>query len=71
MEARVAKLEVAVEYIQRDITDLKSDVRTIKEDLHSIKNRMAYFAGAMVVAVAIFAWIANNRFDQILTLLTK
>ncbi len=30
MEARVAKLEVAVEYIQRDIADLKADVRAIR-----------------------------------------
>lgn len=32
MEARVAKLEVAVEYIQRDITDIKIDLREIKKD---------------------------------------
>ena len=32
MEARVAKLEVAVDYIKRDITDIKSDIREIKKD---------------------------------------
>ena len=30
MEARVAKLETAVEYIQRDIAELKEDVRAIR-----------------------------------------
>lgn len=30
MEARVAKLEIAVEYIQRDIKELKDDVRAIR-----------------------------------------
>lgn len=30
MEARVAKLELAVEYIQRDIAELKEDVRAIR-----------------------------------------
>ena len=32
MEARVAKLEVAVDYIKRDITDIKTDIREIKKD---------------------------------------
>lgn len=30
MEARVAKLEVAIEYIQRDVAELKADVRSIR-----------------------------------------
>ena len=30
MQARVAKLEVAVEYIQRDVAELKADVRAIR-----------------------------------------
>lgn len=32
MEARVAKLEAAVEHIQRDIADLKGDVRAIRSE---------------------------------------
>src|SRR4051812_7609876 len=31
MEARVAKLEAAVEHIQRDVGDIKSDVRTMRD----------------------------------------
>lgn len=36
MEARVAKLEAASEYIQRDIAEIKSDLRTLaaKVDSH-------------------------------------
>ena len=30
MEARIAKLETTVEYIQRDIKELKEDVRAIR-----------------------------------------
>ena len=30
MEARIAKLETAMEYVQRDISELKTDVRAIR-----------------------------------------
>ncbi|NML63348.1 hypothetical protein HHL21_20095 [Massilia sp. RP-1-19] len=30
MEARIARLEVAVEYMQRDIAELKADIRAIR-----------------------------------------
>ena len=33
MEARIAKLEVAVEYIKRDIKELKDDVRALRKEL--------------------------------------
>ena len=33
MEARIAKLEVAVEYIQRDIKELKDDVHALRKEL--------------------------------------
>nr|DAU40000.1 MAG TPA: Protein of unknown function (DUF1515) [Caudoviricetes sp.] len=64
MEARVAKLETHVEYIRRDLDEVRGDVKIIK-------NRLAYFAGASLVIVAILAWVVNNRFDQVLQLLTK
>jgi hypothetical protein len=32
MAARVAKLEDAMEYVQRDLGEIKSDVREIKRD---------------------------------------
>ncbi|EGQ7792746.1 hypothetical protein I6Y99_003343 [Vibrio parahaemolyticus] len=33
MEARVAKLESSVEYIQRDIADIKGDIKGIRTEL--------------------------------------
>lgn len=33
MEARIAKLEAAVGFIQRDIHELKEDVRSIRRDI--------------------------------------
>lgn len=64
MEARVAKLETHVEYIRRDLDEVRIDVK-------AIKSRLAYIAGAGFVVLGIFAWIVNNRFDQVLGLLTK
>lgn len=32
MEARVAKLEASMEFVQRDIAEIKSDIREIKRD---------------------------------------
>ncbi|MCR4508909.1 hypothetical protein NUV66_06295 [Pseudomonas sp. 32.2.56] len=70
MEARVARLESDVEYIKRDIGELKDDVKTIKDDVVSIKHRLAYMTGAGLIVFALFAWVANNRFDQMVQLLT-
>ena len=35
MEPRVAKLEAAVEHIQRDISEIKSDVRALRDEIKS------------------------------------
>jgi len=64
VEARVARLETHIEYIRRDLDEVMVDVK-------SIKSRLAYLAGAGFVLLAIFAWVANNRFDQVLDLLAK
>ena len=71
MEARVAKLEVHAEYIRRDLDEMKGDLKEVHSDLSTIKRRMAYFAGAAFIIAALFGWIVNNRFDQVLGLLTK
>lgn len=71
LEARVARLESDVEYIKRDISELKADMRSLKDDVSTIKHRLAYLAGAAFILVAGLAWVANNRFDQVLNLLTK
>lgn len=49
MEPRVAKLEVAVEYIRRDITDIKTDIREIKKDA---REDFRILAG-MIIALAL------------------
>jgi hypothetical protein len=71
LEARIAKLETHVEYIRRDLDEMKIDVKEVHTDLTSIKRRLAYFAGAGVVIAGIFAWVVNNRFDQVISLLAK
>lgn len=49
MDARVAKLEVTVEYIQRDISEIKSDVKSLrnKVDSHFL------ITGGMIIATAL------------------
>lgn len=37
MEARVAKLESHIEYMRRDIADLKADAKTISSDVSALK----------------------------------
>ncbi len=71
MDARVARLEAHVEYMRGDIGDLKTDMKELRSDVTAIKHRLAYLAGGAVVAVGIFVWIANNRFDQIIKLVTQ
>jgi len=64
MEPRITELETRFEYIHRDLNEVRSDVK-------SIKNRLTYMAGAAAVIGAPLAWIANNRMDQILLLLSS
>ncbi|MFJ2711471.1 hypothetical protein ACIOZM_11325 [Pseudomonas sp. NPDC087346] len=62
MEARVTELETHLKYIRRDMDEVRSDVKTIK-------HRLAYAAGATAVAMGLLGWVANSRFDQLVTLL--
>ena len=41
MEARVAVLETHVEYIRRDISDLKADMGVIRSDLGKVKDEVS------------------------------
>jgi len=36
-----------------------------------IRHRLAYSAGAAAVVLGLLGWIANNRFDQVVMLLTR
>lgn len=71
LEARVARLETHVEYIRRDLDEMSADLKEVHTDLTSIKRRMAYLGGAGFVVAVIFAWVINNRFDQVVSILTK
>ncbi|MET1066661.1 MULTISPECIES: hypothetical protein [Pseudomonas] len=64
MEPRVVELETHLKYIRRDMEEVRGDVK-------SIKHRLAYSAGAIAVMLGLVGWIANSRFDHILTLLAN
>jgi hypothetical protein len=64
MEPRVVELETHLEYIRRDMDEVRGDVK-------SIKHRLAYSAGGTTVVLGLLAWIANSRFDQVVTLLAQ
>ncbi len=53
MEARVAKLEAASEFIQRDLVDLKSDMREIRKDITGIRTTDFRLTFAAIIAVAL------------------
>ncbi|WP_288097733.1 hypothetical protein [Pseudomonas sp.] len=62
MEPRVTELETSLKSIRRDMEDIRSDVK-------SIKHRLAYSAGGTAVVLGLLGWIANSRFEQLVTLL--
>ncbi|MFD2884441.1 hypothetical protein ACFS4T_24965 [Pseudomonas lini] len=62
MESRVIELETHLKYIRRDTDEVRGDVK-------SIKHRLAYSAGGTAVILGLLTWIANSRFDQVVTLL--
>lgn len=62
MEARVAKLEAAAEFIQRDVAEIKSDQRTLaaKVDAHFL-----ILAGMIIAAVLGLAGLMAKGFQWI------
>lgn len=62
MEARVVELETHLEYIRRDMEEVRGDVK-------ATKHRLAYSAGGIAVLLGLLGWIANSRFDQLMALL--
>jgi hypothetical protein len=62
MEPRVTELETHLKYIRRDMDEVRGDVK-------SIKHRLAYSAGGTVVVLGLLGWIANSRFEQVISLL--
>lgn len=64
METRIAELEAHVKYIRRDMDEVRGDVK-------AIKHRLAYSAGAMAMVLGLVGWVANSRFDQLVSLLAR
>ncbi|MFJ2281065.1 hypothetical protein ACIOUG_07990 [Pseudomonas sp. NPDC087803] len=63
MEPRVTELETHLKYIRRDMDEVRGDVKTIK-------HRLAYSAGATAVVLGLLGWVANSRFDHLVTLMS-
>ena len=53
MESRVAKLETAFEFIQRDIKELKDDLRAVKSDINGIRTGDFRILFGTIIAVAL------------------
>src|ERR1700693_6343698 len=62
MEARVAKLESSVEYIQRDIGEIKTDIRDIKK---AVETDFRLLFGALILAVLGLASLMAKGFHWI------
>ena len=62
MEPRVTELETHLRSIRRDMDEVRGDVKTIK-------HRLAYSAGGTAVILGLLGWIANSRFEQVISLL--
>ncbi|POF38924.1 hypothetical protein B0D71_28805 [Pseudomonas laurylsulfativorans] len=62
MEPRVTELETHLKSIRRDMDEVRGDVKTIK-------HRLAYSVGGTAVILGLLGWIANSRFEQVISLL--
>jgi hypothetical protein len=58
MEPRVAKLEAAVEHIQRDISEIKSDVRALRDNARSDFHIL--FGAVIAVALGLAGMMARG-----------
>jgi hypothetical protein len=58
MEPRVAKLEAAVEHIQRDIGDIKADVRALRDNARS--DFHIVFGALIAVALGLAGMMARG-----------
>lgn len=58
MEARIAKLEIAMEYVQRDLGEIKSDIRQIKD--HARTDFRMLFGALIAVALGLAGLMAKG-----------
>ena len=58
MEPRIAKLETHVEYLRRDMTDLKSVTETVRKDVTELRVQVAGMAERMATkGFMVASWI--------------
>lgn len=62
MQPHLIELQTHIKHLQRDMEEVRLDVK-------STRHRLAYTAGGMAVVLGLLGWIANSRFDQLVTLL--
>ena len=53
LEARVAKLEATMEFVQRDVAELKADVREIRKDIVGIRTTDFRILFGAIITVAL------------------
>jgi len=53
MEARVAKLEATMEFVQRDIAEMKAEVRELRKDILGIRTTDFRILFGAIIAVAL------------------
>ena len=58
MEARIAKVESAVEFIQRDILDIKQELRSMRKDMST--DFRILFGAIMTLAVGLAGLMAKG-----------
>lgn len=58
LEARIAKLESTTEFIQRDMTEIKTDIREIKRDMRT--DFRLVFGALITVALGLTAVMAKG-----------
>ena len=62
MQPRVNELETHLETLRGELKKIRSDIRCIR-------HRLAYSAIGTAVVLGLLGWIANSRFDQVVSLL--
>lgn len=58
MEARIAKLETTMEYVQRDLGEIKTDIRQIKD--HARTDFRMLFGALIAVALGLAGLMAKG-----------
>jgi hypothetical protein len=53
MEARIAKLEAAVDHIQQDVRDIKTEMRDVRHDITGIRTTDFRLIFGAIIAVAL------------------